>query len=397
VPAWLAAEHAAGEVVFAAAAGASYLAVAPESVLRPEVRLAAPVTLRTPSHRADWIVIAPNELLPAVEPLVARRRSQGLEAMAVSLEQVQDEFGHGERSPQMLRAFLSHAYHSWAEPSVRYVLLVGDASYDPKGYIAAAARRNLLPTPIVRSTFLWTASDPSLAAVNGDDSIPDLAIGRLSAGSLAEAEASIAKILAFEESGQTLDGRAVMVADNPDRAGDFEANANDIASLLGGRSVEHIYLAQRGAQTRGAVLAAFDAGASLVSYVGHGSQALWASEGILRSIDVALLEPQARQPLMLTMTCSNGYFVSPFLNGIAERFVLEREKGAIAAFSPSGLSLDDAAHIYHRALVQQLAGARHERLGDLVLAAQQEYAASGAFPELLSIFHLFADPALRIR
>jgi hypothetical protein len=250
---------------------------------------------------------------------------------------------------------------------------------------------------LVKSTFLWTASDPLLGAVNGDDAIPDLAIGRLSAGSLAEAEAAVGKVLAFEQGGQTLSGKAVLVADNPDKAGDFEANANDIAALLSAREVERIFLTQYGAGTRAAVLGAFDAGAGLVSYVGHGSQALWASESILRSIDVALLQPQAKQPLMLTMTCSNGYFISPWLNGIAERFVLEGGKGAFASFSPSGLSLDEAAHLYHRALVHELQSGRHERLGDLVMAAQKAYSDTGAFPELLSIYHLFADPALGMR
>jgi hypothetical protein len=36
-------------------------------------------------------------------------------------------------------------------------------------------------------------------------------------------------------------------------------------------------------------------------------------------------------------------------------------------------------------------------LGDAVVAAQRTYADSGAFPELLSIYHLFGDPALRLR
>ncbi|GMR24644.1 MAG: hypothetical protein BMS9Abin37_3222 [Acidobacteriota bacterium] len=39
----------------------------------------------------------------------------------------------------------------------------------------------------------------------------------------------------------------------------------------------------------------------------------------------------------------------------------------------------------------------HERLGDAVLAAQKTYASSGAFPELLAIYHLFGDPALRLK
>jgi hypothetical protein len=394
---WLTAATGGGSLVFPAEAGSHYLAVSPETLARPEVRPASAATLRDGSLQADWIVIAPQELMSAAEPLVAHRHSQGLRAMAVSLEQIQDEFGYGERQPQMVRNFLAYAYHHWSQPSPRYVLLLGDASSDPKGYLANTSRRDLLPTPLVKSTFLWTASDPSLAAVNGDDAIPDLAIGRLSAGSPAEAEAAVQKLLAFEQGGQTLSGKAVLVADNPDKAGDFEANANDIATLLSGREVQRIFLTHYGVGTRAAVLGAFDAGAGLVSYVGHGSQALWASESVLRSIDAPLLQPQAEQPLLLTMTCSNGYFISPWLNGIAERFVLEGGKGAIAAFSPSGLSLDDAAHLYHRALVTELVSGRHARLGDLVMAAQKDYADTGAVPELLSIYHLFGDPAVSIR
>jgi hypothetical protein len=279
------------------------------------------------------------------------------------------------------------------------VLLLGDASSDPKGYLPTASRKDLLPSPPTKSTFLWTASDPLLAAVNGDDAIPDLAIGRITAGSLAEAEAAVQKILAFEQAGQTLAGNAVLVADNLDLAGDFEANANDIAKLLPGRALQRIYLSQYGsaAAARAEIVSAFNSGAALVSYVGHGSQGIWASEGMLRVSDMGLLQPQPRQPFLLTMTCSNGYFISPFSNALSERLVLAGDKGTIAAFSPSGLSLDEAAHLYHRALVQQLETGGHERIGDLVLAAQKDYADTGAFPELLSIYHLFADPALRVR
>jgi hypothetical protein len=39
----------------------------------------------------------------------------------------------------------------------------------------------------------------------------------------------------------------------------------------------------------------------------------------------------------------------------------------------------------------------HERLGDAILAAQEAYAQTGLLPELLSTYHLFGDPALRLR
>jgi hypothetical protein len=38
-----------------------------------------------------------------------------------------------------------------------------------------------------------------------------------------------------------------------------------------------------------------------------------------------------------------------------------------------------------------------QRFGDLLLAAQARYLQTGAFPELLSLYHLFGDPALRVR
>ena len=72
-------------------------------------------------------------------------------------------------------------------------------------------------------------------------------------------------------------------------------------------------------------------------------------------------------------------------------------KGAIATFSPSGLSLDAPAHLYHDALLAEIVSGRHQRLGDAVLAAQVTYANTGATPELLSLYHLFGDPALVIR
>jgi hypothetical protein len=72
-------------------------------------------------------------------------------------------------------------------------------------------------------------------------------------------------------------------------------------------------------------------------------------------------------------------------------------RGTIAAISPSGYSLDGPAHLYHRALMNEVTSGQHERLGDAFLAAQKTYAETGPFPELLSMYHLFADPALKIR
>jgi len=256
-----------------------------------------------------------------------------------------------------------------------------------------------VPPLLVKTSFLWTASDPAYAAVNGEDLLPDVALGRLPAESPEEAQALVEKIVAFESSGLTLSrGHAVFVADNPDLAGDFEQSAREVAPLLApDHSVEMIFLRELGDATRPAIAAAFDGGAALVSYLGHGGIAVWASENVFNNQDVATLAPQPQQPLLLTMDCLNGYFHFPFLNSLAEELLKAPGKGSIASFAPSGLSLHGPADLFHKALIQEIASGRHQRLGDAVLAAQADFAETGSFPELLSIYNLLGDPALRIR
>ena len=382
-------------LAFHAETGRSYLALSDTALLTPEVRLGIRSGLKNTSTRADWVLIGPREFLPAARPLVDLRRSQGLLAKPIALEDVYSEFGFGEANPQAIHDLLSFAFHNW-KTKPRYVVLLGDSTYDPQDYLNTHVK-DRVPSSLVETSYLWTVSDPTLAAVNGDDLVPDLAIGRLSAGTFAEAQRLVNKLVAFEQAGRTFAGTAVLVADNADIAGNFEADQDDIASsVLQGRAVEKIYLRDLGAATRATIRAAFDSGPGLVSYVGHGATAVWASENVWNNTDIPTLADQDQQPLLLTLNCLNGFFHFPPLDSLAEAFVKAEGKGAIAAFAPSGLSVNDAAHLYHKALLQEIESGAQARLGDALLAAQQNYADSGAFPELLSIYHLFGDPGMRI-
>jgi hypothetical protein len=276
------------------------------------------------------------------------------------------------------------------------VLLLGDATYDPKDNLKTGIQ-NRVPALMIKTPFLWTISDPSYAAVNGDDLLPDLALGRLSATSVAEAQMLVEKVLAFERGGLSMSQARVLVADNADAGGDFEHAADEIAGgVMGGRA-DKIYLSRLGGGTRGAIQAALNRGASVMSYVGHGSTVVWASENVYNNMDLPNLAPQPQQPVLFTMNCLNGYFHMPGLSSLAEAFVKTEGKGAIAAFAPSGMSVTEAAHVYHKAALEELLSGRHRRLGDALLAAQARYTESGALPELLSIYQLLGDPALELR
>ena len=398
MPKWLSgAEPFEGELRFQTEAEHHYLVADSTAVMSPEIRRPFPYRLKSMLYGANYVVIGPESLLEASWPLLELRLSQGLTVLAVPIEQIYSEFGHGETRPDAIRDFLGYAYHHWRTPP-RYVLLLGDGTFDFKDYFGWGVQNQVPPFPF-KSTYLWTASDPAYAAVNGDDLLPDLAIGRLPAANLDEAQAMVDKIVTYETEGGGLHGRAVLIADRPDpRAGDFEANAEELAaSLLSGNEVQKIYLDELGAAaTHDAILNAFDEGGSLVSYIGHGAMNLW-SENILRTDHVESLDYPAHYPLLLTMNCLNGYFQFPTFDSLSETLLKADGKGIIAAFSPSGESLDGPAHFYHRLLLAKLLHGGHTSLGDAVLEAQSKFAESGGYLELLSIYHLFGDPAMRLQ
>ena len=149
-----------GLLRFRAEAGRSYLAVSPEAVYHPAVTNPEASRLKNTRNRADYLVIGPEAFLRAAIPLLELRQSEELKVKAVSIEEVYSEFGFGEPTPEALKDFLSYAYHKWRQPSPRYVLLLGDATFDFKDHLQTGVT-NQVPPRMVKTSYLWTASDPS--------------------------------------------------------------------------------------------------------------------------------------------------------------------------------------------------------------------------------------------
>ena len=142
---WLTGYQAAGgSLRFRAEAGHRYLAVSQQALSRRvsphRLRPACAAT----TNQADYLLIAPRAFLAAAEPLLQRRRDQGLSARAFAFEEITDEFGHGQPSAEAIKSFLAFAFQSWARPSPRYVLLLGDSSYDPRNFTGTSLPRRCL-------------------------------------------------------------------------------------------------------------------------------------------------------------------------------------------------------------------------------------------------------------
>ncbi|MEA2325388.1 MAG: hypothetical protein QOE68_347, partial [Thermoanaerobaculia bacterium] len=102
--------------------------------------------------------------------------------------------------------------------------------------------------------------------------------------------------------------------------------------------------------------------------------------------------PAGRTPIVLAMTCLNGYFHDLYTDSLAE--TLQRApNGAVAVWASSALTSPEAQLPADEALLHALLAGGDIRLGDAVAAAQK----SSFTPDIRRTFILFGDPAMRVR
>lgn len=355
------------------------------------------VDLRLNPEGADYIAVVHPDFAAALQPLVDYRRSQGLRVTVASVQDVYDTFSGGMIDPAAIRDYVRYAHDNWPGPAPRFLLLVGDASYDYQGFLADSTP-NYVPTYLLQTHFVGeTASDNWFVSLDDADDRPDMAVGRIPARSAQQVADVVAKTLAYEQDPQTAEwaGRALFVAD--DKQTNFQQISDDLAAnfLPDAYQVEKIYLGQVD-DPNAAVMQSIDKGVGVVTYVGHGSMNVWAQEKILRTEDASVLDNKAL-PFMMTMTCLVGYFHHPQATSMGEELLFNPRGGVVAAFVPTSESLaSDQSELASNLYIHLFGDA--PTVGEAIMEAKQDLSAErDLMQDLIETFTLLGDPALRLQ
>ncbi|MFQ5814250.1 MAG: C25 family cysteine peptidase, partial [Anaerolineae bacterium] len=351
-------------------------------------------------NQADYIVITHPDFRESLEPLIVWRKSGGLEVKVVTIEEVYDEFSYGLADPTAIRDFLRYANQHWARPAPRYVLLVGDASYDYRDNLQAP-HKNLLPTYLVQTHFVGeTASDNWFVDLD-DDSLPDMAIGRLPVKSAAETRIVVDKTIDYERNPTPGEwrGRVLFVADDDQPA--FEATSDALIEsyLPPDYQATRVYLSAFAdpEESTARIVEEINQGAAVVSYVGHAALNVWAKEGMFSSADITALRNESNLPFFVTMTCLDGYFHHPQADCLAEELLLAEGKGAVACLAPTSESLPSDQDVLAKALFEALFAGDAPTLGEAVMRAKRSLPDGGrGYEDLIKTYTLLGDPALRL-
>ena len=335
---------------------------------------------------ADYLIVTTGELKASVEPLAQLRRNQGMVVQVIDVEDLYDEFSYGTHTPQAIHDLLQTATSSWTRKP-HYVLLAGDASYDPKNYFGQGLN-DLVPTKLLDTALMETASDDWLADFNGDG-LADLALGRLPMRTAADLNTMVGKLVSYETAAVDPTRGAVLVADTS-----FEGSSSAVGSLLpSGMPVTTINRSSADDATiHNQIIAGLNQGPRVANYVGHGSNGVWTGASLLSSDDAPALTNTNRLSVFTMMTCFNGFFQDAYNDSLAEA-LLKSPGGAVAVWASTTLTDPEGQNVIDQEFYRLLFGAQPLTLGDASRAAK---GATGD-ADVRRTWTLFGDPAMRLR
>jgi hypothetical protein len=337
----------------------------------------------------DLVIITHRDFLEGLQPLKKLRESQGLTVALVDVEDLYDEFNFGAKSPKAIKDFLTFAKTKWRK-SPRFVLLVGDASLDPRNYLGLG-EFDLLPTKLIDTQYLETASDDWFVDFD-NDGLPEMAIGRLPVRTVEEADTVISKIIGYERSSKS--NVALLVADMNDGF-NFEGASEEVRALLPSSiTVRKIFRGDfsSDAQAKQKLLRGINQGSLLVNFIGHGSVEMWRGD-LLTSDDAEALMNGMRLPFLVSMTCLNGMFQDLYTESLAEALLKAKGGGAIAVWASSGLTEPDKQAVMNKELIRLLFGRERLTIGEATARAKKVVSDQ----DIRRTWILFGDPTTRLK
>jgi len=370
--------------------------------------------------KSKFIIITAKDFLEQANRLKNYRANESkvkISTTVIDVDDIFNEFSCGMKDPSGIRNFLRYAFDNWSVKP-EYVLLLGDGNYDYKN-IEGTNKNFVIPyeTNEFLSEIYSYASDDYYASIIGNDWSADLAVGRLTVQSSADAKNIIDKIIEYETNSQrgawhnliTLiadDGLTSEGNDGSEHTGYSEDLAN--VYIPGSFELKKIYLAayptvitglgRRKPDVNQAIINAINDGTILLNYIGHGNPEVLAHEQVFVQ-STAIPQLKNKDYFFLSAaTCDFGYWDNTGNQSSAEELVLKENSGAIGAFSSDRpvYSNDNAA--LNQLFYTNMLSSKRDTLNLPICIGKAYYLTKSVNHNPNSLkFHLFADPTMRLQ
>ena len=302
----------------------------------------------------DVLIVYHKDFFEQAQQLADHRADKdGLNIALAEVEAIYNEFSSGRKDPTAIRDFARMLYDR--NDRFQYLVLFGDASFDTRDlyelggdFVPVYQRDSFNPIHAYPTDDYYgilygiSSNDP----LKGDITI---AVGRLPAKNVEEAQLCVDKIVHYDSNEKTLGdwrNRLVFVGDDDDGVGDIPhyQDADRIADKLNAANpatnLEKIYLdaypqestpgGERVPEATDEINKSIFKGALAITYLGHGGAKGWAQERVLNISDILSWSNFDQMPIFVTATCSFTGYDDPTFTTAGEEVFLNPDGGAAA-------------------------------------------------------------------
>lgn len=366
------------------------------------------VNLSDVSRSAEFVIITHRSFAASAQNYETYRETQApnpLNTLVVYTDEIYDEFGYGEVTPQAIQRFCKFALHEWQSPP-RYFLLWGRARGNHRFVTDDYVPTWGLPAADVYYVSNWY---PNVLSHT-----PEAAIGRVNIISNAVGQAYLDKVIEYEtmaqqpwmknalllSGGGTSDNavsHAMIVSDStiatpPYRermeAPPFSGNVYWLMKS-GNNTITNSGL------TNTQII---NQGISLLHFFGHSSQ----SSTELELYDPSLYQNAGRYPFMIAFGCNSGDFTNADAS-FGETHVAYPNGGSIGLLANTSFGMVDFLKPFGNEFYQVQFDTHYGRpIGEVLQETQRRYLLNVLDAEAFRINHgrqmvLQCDPALTVR
>lgn len=328
---------------------------------------------------AKMLMIAPDEWISSLDYFVQHKQQQDIAVVMLPLS----EAGYSARE------IYNTILHKYQEDNFTYLLLLGDDEW--------------LPAPMVGGY----PSDNDYGMLEGDDLVPDVAVGRLPAESLYDLKMQLHKIVSYEQQsvGQSTMCYGIAGENGYEGEYDFEhiRRVNALLASVGLTVGGELFDGNKGGldlpgnPTAMDVVDIVNKGANMINYAGHGTDQTWSTTQF-GTHHTMLFTNTSQWPLVISLACGNGNYVQRTC--LAESWLRAsyngEPTGAVAMVAAAADIPWKSPMVAHQAMIDSLTSQLHgARVGDAWLSGLRLALSDTVCEPLAHSWLLFGDPSMR--
>ncbi len=355
-------------------------------------------------NQADLLIITHPEFRETANKLQDYRQKSDstVKAIVIDVNDIYKEFYFGKKSPHAIKAFLKYAYYNWKSPKIKYVTLIGDASWDVRMLQNTTINRDFIPT------FGWPASDYWYGLLEGDDLLSEIVLGRIPIKTNQQGLKYVEKVIDYETvpndrwmkrflfmSGGTNDNERAswysimkytfaedLIMKSPALCADTTI-INKKDPKIGGE----------GEATR--IISEINKGADWVAFLGHGSPVVLDMDGW----QADKLNNKGRYGFFSTLSCNTAAFAEPDITARNEDYILAPDRGFVGSGGSSNLADQFVSISLHLKMLQIISNPDNALLTyPEILNNSRNRLISGELERFLILQYTYlGDPMTKIR